>query len=590
MALAETVLRKIHKLGLIPKIIKFLPLCSFLLAVSSILYLISLPMDGNYRNTYISENALMPAQVTSYFRESEWNIVRGYRESITKLSDQDVSSRNKILESWLEQLGLTTSYHVNGFANDTLYAIMHAPRGENTEAMALVVPWATSEGKYNSGAMALAMGLARYFTRMSIWSKNIVFVFPPDSRKSLRSWVDAYHTDLDETAGSIEAAVVLEYDETLGDYFEFIDMFYHGLNGQFPNLDLLNTANVINYHENIKVSIEGIDNKNIDYTTRLLTLVKGIISSCLTGLTQENTNGCEEFSGWQIQAITLRARTKDKGEEHRDITQLGRVVDGTFRSVNNLLEKFHQSFFFYLLMSSKNFISIGTYLPAAVILAVSLAISALSAILSIDRNEAISNLSFILRTFTYVEIVCLGLALSIPKLVATSEGDQVSAVSLLVLSSLGFLSVGSIFFKKRLSKTITFSLISLSLLLISLLITALLIVHFSLALMIGILVLPLTFVPTLMNQFTGQDFKDKAYIGTIICLIVSNPFFVVLTAGNVLGNGSDLFEGLVLAWNDLQCWTWLVVILGWFPCWIVITGCFMFYKIDIDELLKKKLQ
>lgn len=34
------------------------------------------------------------------------------------------------------------------------------------------------------------------------------------------------------------------------------------------------------------------------------------------------------------------------------------------RSVNNLLERFHQSFFFYLLPSSHYYISIGIYMPA----------------------------------------------------------------------------------------------------------------------------------------------------------------------------------------------------------------------------------
>ena len=35
-----------------------------------------------------------------------------------------------------------------------------------------------------------------------------------------------------------------------------------------------------------------------------------------------------------------------KGTEGKDVTQFGRIVDSTFRSVNNLLEKFHQSFSF----------------------------------------------------------------------------------------------------------------------------------------------------------------------------------------------------------------------------------------------------
>lgn len=40
-----------------------------------------------------------------------------------------------------------------------------------------------------------------------------------------------------------------------------------------------------------------------------------------------------------------------------------RVVEGIFRSLNNLLEEFHQSFFFYLLPESHRYVSIGLYMP-----------------------------------------------------------------------------------------------------------------------------------------------------------------------------------------------------------------------------------
>jgi len=45
-------------------------------------------------------------------------------------------------------------------------------------------------------------------------------------------------------------------------------------------------------------------------------------------------------------------------------TCLRSIVEGITRSLNNLLERFHQSFFFYLLPSTDNYISIGMYMPA----------------------------------------------------------------------------------------------------------------------------------------------------------------------------------------------------------------------------------
>lgn len=537
MALAESIIRKVNKLGLIPKAIKLLPKLSIFFAIFSCIWLFNLPQDGNYRNVYISENALMPAQATSYFRESEWNFVRGYREEISKLKDLPILERNKVIEEWLKDSGLQISYHNNGFSNDTLYAIMHAPRGENTEAMAMVASWVNSDGEFNLGAISLAVTLARYFTKMSIWSKNIIFVFPENGHKPLRSWVEAYHTSLDETAGSIEAAIVMEYGDN-GDYFEYYDMFYEGLNGQLPNLDLLNTANLVSLHEQIPVAMQGISNRVINYTTRLKTLFKGILKLTLIGLTDE-VHGCEAFSGWQIQAFTIKAR----GTEGHDVTQFGRIVDSTFRSVNNLLEKFHQSFFFYLMLSPKHFVSIGTYLPSAVMLAVSYALSALNAVLNTGLD--FKNSTIILLVLTFVELGCVVLAV-IPK----------NQYILLALGLLVFLPRRDLF-----KVDVAYPLIALALFSLALLITALLIVHFALAFTIGILALPLTFVPVLM--------KKKSLL-TGLCLVLSNPFVVIVVGGYLLGH-PELFTKLTTSWDELQCWTWFIVVLGWFPAWVIIS-------------------
>ena len=57
---------------------------------------------------------------------------------------------------------------------------------------------------------------------------------------------------------------------------------------------------------------------------------------------------------------------------------LGRLVESTFRSLNNLLEHLHQSFFFYLLMHARRFVSIGTYLPSAMLVAINFSIMSIA--------------------------------------------------------------------------------------------------------------------------------------------------------------------------------------------------------------------
>ncbi|KAG8261111.1 Glycosylphosphatidylinositol anchor attachment 1 protein [Homalodisca vitripennis] len=45
------------------------------------------------------------------------------------------------------------------------------------------------------------------------------------------------------------------------------------------------------------------------------------------------------------------------------------VLEGLLRSLNNLLERFHQSFFFYLLPDTDRYVSIGIYMPCMELLA-----------------------------------------------------------------------------------------------------------------------------------------------------------------------------------------------------------------------------
>lgn len=578
MALAEAILRKVHKYGLFPKIIRLLPVLSLVLAVASAAWLASLPMNGNYRNTYISENALMPGQVTSYFRESEWNIVRGYRGEFLAMESESVQERNAVVETWLADIGFKTAYHSSTESNDILYAVMHAPRGDDTEAMVLSIPWRTSDDKYNVGGAALGLALCRYFSRMSIWSKNIILVFTPDGHQSLRSWVEAYHTSLDNTAGSIDAAIVLEYASS-SDNFDYYEVHYEGLNGQLPNLDLINTVVNVASGEGIRCSLQEAPASQLDtnnYSTRLRTMVKSIVSMALAGIA-ENGPGCEAFSGWQIQAITLKA--KGDSERRHDVTQFGRIVDSTFRSVNNLLEKFHQSFFFYLLLSPTNFVSIGTYLPSAVMFAVAYALSALGPLLStgISATSYLHNFGYSLSLFTSLQIVSYGLCELLPYLLRQATDTQATASTMLQFLSLAsvMVALAPLVIQSRnfkvFDRTTTSAMISLCLFFIAMLVTALLIVHFALALSLGIMCLPLTFIyPIMSNKTTASSVK---MLKVSLCLTVSNPFVLIFLAGafDSQTNAVRFVAGLLSSWHTMQCWTWYVVTLGWFCAWLGVS-------------------
>jgi GPI-anchor transamidase subunit GAA1 len=74
-------------------------------------------------------------------------------------------------------------------------------------------------------------------------------------------------------------------------------------------------------------------------------------------------------------------------------------MESLCRSLNNLLEHLHQSFFFYFLLSAGGkilgepgrFVSIGTYLPAAMIIAASFTITAIALWVVAAGNPVLSD-------------------------------------------------------------------------------------------------------------------------------------------------------------------------------------------------------
>lgn len=87
MPLLQRLNRVFNKKGGIKSLISLLPVISVLLVLAGVCLLFVLPMDGQFRRTYISENALLPGQAHTYFKDSEENILRAYREEVKILKD-----------------------------------------------------------------------------------------------------------------------------------------------------------------------------------------------------------------------------------------------------------------------------------------------------------------------------------------------------------------------------------------------------------------------------------------------------------------------------------------------------------------------
>lgn len=55
------------------------------------------------------------------------------------------------------------------YGGENVYAILHAPRGDATEAIVLVGAWKNMEGELNRSGVTLVLTLARYFKSLSLY-------------------------------------------------------------------------------------------------------------------------------------------------------------------------------------------------------------------------------------------------------------------------------------------------------------------------------------------------------------------------------------------------------------------------------------
>lgn len=274
------------------------------------------------------------------------------------------------------------TYNPSGrnISDENVYAVLQGPRADATEAIVLMASLKTMAGEHNYSGVALVLALARYFKRWSLWSKDIIFLVSGDSTSGPQAWVDAYHDAHDPTkieslsikSGALQGAVGVEYPAgPWGHRYDKLHIVYDGTNGQLPNLDLFNTAvNIAAGQMGVGCTLQRMWSHTNTYQERLQTMLRGMVSQGLGHATGPHS----AFIPYHVDAITLVT----VGDGWHDEMGLGRTIESLFRSLNNLLEHLHQSFFFYLLLEAKRFVSIGTYLPSAMLIAANFSITAIA--------------------------------------------------------------------------------------------------------------------------------------------------------------------------------------------------------------------
>lgn len=232
------------------------------------------------------------------------------------------------------------------------------------------------------------------------WAKDLIFLITEQEQLGMQAWLDAYQGandagsgrvlqsgTLDGRAGSIQAAINLEMQSFDIDY---LDIKIEGLNGQLPNLDLVNLVQRIALKEGISCGHRQTSSKRRSGAkSRHEENLRHMLSMVMTQASGVPNGNHGLFHRYGIEALTIEGYRNENSNNQRKhgAAALLKLIEGVSRSINNLLERFHQSFFFYLLVATDRFVSIGDYMPCLALMAGALLVRALIIWLTINQKD-----------------------------------------------------------------------------------------------------------------------------------------------------------------------------------------------------------
>ncbi|KXG33134.1 hypothetical protein SORBI_3003G259100 [Sorghum bicolor] len=442
--------------------ILFSVICCF----AGIIALLLLPSLA--KNTYLSENALIPGSANPLFSTEDAIEANRFMKGIEAAArdSRGVIGMANFIAQQIEALGAEVCYHkflphsknfhplkfftsmtndiaiqpngtTTNFGMNTV-GIVRAPRGDGKEAIVLVTPY-NSQRVQSNELLSLALGFSVFslLSRAAWLSKDVVWL-SADSQfgeyAAVSAWLNQYHNPVflshsvglhtkmyganhlydansEKTevtafkrAGTMAAALIFKVGETrrFSDR-DSVMIYAEASNGQMPNLDLLNVVHYLAVHrQGFRVNIAAFSSLLSSAWLRVIAEILHTLGSVLRKINPDwkldiavpdyvegtanlansmynqalgvPTGSHGAFRDYQVDAVSLEFsptfHVKNENAKSLFLLRGGRLIEGVARSVNNLLEKFHQSFFLYFLTAPSKFISVGVYMiPFALLLA-----------------------------------------------------------------------------------------------------------------------------------------------------------------------------------------------------------------------------
>ncbi|KAG1461820.1 hypothetical protein G6F46_005036 [Rhizopus delemar] len=324
---------------------RFAPVLSFVLFFIGIIWILILPYDGYSKGTYISENALLPGQANVEYGYNDIKTAEDYIHKLSRVQDKDSETRAQFIQKEFRLSGFVSAVQHFTFDNNgyntkgaNAFAIHKAPRSDGKEALILSAPWVSRTGEYNTNGIALLLSLAKLFKRNVYWAKDIILLVTDQGKAGTQAWLDAYHgmEDGDEfsaivmpRSGTIQGAVNLDFPGTQD--YETLGIFFEGVNGQLPNLDLINTIVAVVERSNLPIAITLHDTTKHPFSdikdNEYLRSLFNMLNSMRFLVLGHPSSDAGLYLRYRIDAVTIHVVLE--GTQSKDVEKIA-IIDMSF--------------------------------------------------------------------------------------------------------------------------------------------------------------------------------------------------------------------------------------------------------------------
>ncbi|CAD5205683.1 unnamed protein product [Bursaphelenchus okinawaensis] len=348
-------------------------------------------IDQRYKLTFLM--VFVPVAYLAFMASPEYAVPTRMSESATlvAIANDDFNGFNKLtqfskdIQAFQGSRNLTSKYIQKTFKENEIevyeqnfynkitkktgintFSVIRAYRSVPEEAILVVV----QNSKKQTHAVSVALAYALYARTKHYWARDLIFLFV-DGREPLtgvKSFLAAYNGEslsmvdfasLETNSGFLIGGICLDISTKL---FTHMLVQYVGVNGILPNLDTINSVNRMGGKYGIRTIFRPQEIGGKDKHIRNVeNLFRGVFAQAFNEL--EGLHSI--LNQYGIHSVTLKPYNSGNRYRQIDIKHtMPQITEGIVRSLNNILERFHQSYFFYLLLSSQHFLSIAFFSPA----------------------------------------------------------------------------------------------------------------------------------------------------------------------------------------------------------------------------------